>query len=160
MDHRGLTLFEVVVTIVVVGLLACLLVPSFVCGRGPARRTACASNLRHLYQAGLLYSSTHRGAWPAATGSALWLAFVRTSPPLIGPDELDVLSCPVRGEGEPGRCDYLGPRKPASGLKPGDALAADRPGNHGEGEAGNVLLKDGTARDFEVSPPSLETLSE
>ncbi|HLJ77212.1 MAG TPA: hypothetical protein VKT75_07355 [Acidobacteriaceae bacterium] len=89
----------------------------------------------------------------------LWLSFANTSPPLIPAEELAVLACPVRGEWEPGGCDYLGPKTPYTQLKPGDALAADKPGNHGEGHAGNILLRDGTVREIEDSDPIWSTLA-
>jgi len=148
---------------VVIGILALLFLPHTVCGGGigPARRTACASNLRQLYQLGTLYSSTHQGEWPAARGSALWRSFTQTSPPLLEQEWLDVLSCPVKGEElSPGACDYLGPRQRVSALKPTDALGADKPGNHGEGVTGNLLLRDGSVQEYEASHPLWESLSD
>jgi hypothetical protein len=141
-----------------IGILCALLIP--VCGGGHARArvTDCANNLQQLYRLGTAYASTHQGAWPSGKGSALWLAFSKTTPPLVTSEELWIFACPVRGEWESGDCDYLGPIKPASALKPMDALGADKPGNHGEDLGGNVLMKDGSGLEFDRKHPIWETL--
>jgi len=136
-----------------------LFIPPYEKGIVEARKLSCANNLRQLYELGKVYASTHQGKWPDATGSGLWLSFTRTTPPLIEPQELEVLLCPVRGEVDLGRCDYLGPRKPVSELKPGDALSACRRGNHDQSKSGNVLLKDGSVQDYEYSHPIWDTLA-
>ena len=160
MKREGLTLLEIVVVLVVIGILAALLIPStHEGGLRRAKITACAGNLRQLYRLGTDYGSTHKGEWPTGKGTALWLSFSKTDPPLLSSDDLEVLGCQVHGGWEPGQCDYLGPRKPVSQLKPGDALAADKPGNHGEGIAGNVLLRDGSVAEYEPSHPIWDTLA-
>ena len=159
MKREGLTLFEVLVIIVVIGILAALFLPPCGGGIGPARRSACENNLHQLCALGMVYASAHKGAWPVATGSELWLCFTRTSPPLIQAEELEVLACPVRGEWEPGQCDFLGPQKPWSELKPGDALGACKPGNHGEDASGRVLLKDGRIEEYPYTHPIWKTLA-
>jgi len=150
MRHQGLTLLEVLAVIIVIMLLSALLLPPM-CGSGlrKAKQTACASNLQQLYQLGTVYASTHKGEWPKSTGEDLWLSFTKTVPPLVRPDELLIFACPVRGEDpEPGECQYLGPRIPWNQLKPGDPLAADKEGNHGEEYGGNVLFKDGSVMEY------------
>ena len=70
------------------------------------------------------------------------------TPPLVPSEELGLFSCPVRDEElGAGECDYLGPIKPFGQLKPEDPLAADKEGNHGEGQPINVLFKDGSVLD-------------
>lgn len=51
------------------------------------------------------------------------------------------LSCPVLGK--PGSTDYRGPATSLRLLKIEEPMCADRPGNHGPGTGGNVLLKSG-----------------
>ena len=140
MHDRGLTLLEVLVVIVVVGILATLLIPC----HGSLRRakaTACGVNLQQLYKLGTVYASTHRGEWPNATGTDLWLTFTRTTPPLIDSDALSLLCCPIRGDDEsPGGCHYRGPRVPCKEVGRQEPLGADQDGNHGEEYGGNVLL--------------------
>jgi type II secretory pathway pseudopilin PulG len=160
MNSRGLTLLEVAMIIIVIGILAAILLPPVSPGIRRARVTSCASNLRQLYHLGASYASTHQGQWPGAKGSALWMEFTKTNPPLIGRDELEVLLCPVKGEPDLGHCDYLGPSKTFSELKPTEGLAADKPGNHGDEPKANVLLKDGSVQEYELSHPIWETLSD
>lgn len=158
MAYRCFALREVLITVVVIGILSALLVPR-IGGHGRHTRMACANNLRRLYQLSVLYGSTHKGALPEETGGALWLSFAWSTPPLIDPHQIEVLNCPILGEEPtPGRTDYLGPRKSMAALKPTEALAADRPGNHGEDEGGNVLLKDGSVHYFDRDDPIWDTL--
>lgn len=49
--------------------------------------------------------------------------------------------CPVKNARQ--EIDYRGPAKPLRDLKNDEPMAADRPGNHGAGKGGNVLLKTG-----------------
>ena len=51
--------------------------------------------------------------------------------------------CPVKGTRK--EIDYRGPAKVLRELKNDEPMAADRPGNHGAGKGGNVLLKTGQA---------------
>jgi len=153
-------LIGVLATVAAIGLLAAILLPPLHPSPHHVRVISCANNLRQLYQLGITYASAHNGQWPAAKGSSLWLEFTKGTPPLIGQDELEVLLCPVKGDPEIGHCDFLGPSKPASELKPNEALAADRPGNHDDDRSGNVLLKDGSVQEFEFSHPIWKTLSD
>jgi len=159
MHGHALCLREILAGVFAAVIAAALLVPS-VGGHGHGRLGACAGNLRQLYQLGAVYAATHRGEWPRATGSELWISFTHSTPPLIDPDSLEVLLCPVKDQSGIGACDYLGPRKPVSELKSDEALAADKPGNHGTGRGGNVLLKDGSVLEFDAAHPVWATLSE
>jgi hypothetical protein len=49
--------------------------------------------------------------------------------------------CPVKGTRT--EIDYRGPAKFLRELKNDEPMAADRPGNHGAGKGGNVLIKTG-----------------
>jgi hypothetical protein len=151
---------EVFLTFLLVGILSVILVPLFVqrtqCGPG----TKCPSSLRQLHMLGTLYASSHEGRWPDATGSALWRSFAEMNPPLIERDDFDILACPAKGNGEPNRCDYLGPRRPVSQLKPGDPMGGDRPGNHGPGLPGSILLKDGSVVEAQADDPRWNDLRE
>jgi len=160
MAYKCFAAREVLLTTLGVGILSSILVPLGVRRTFCGSSARCPSNLRQLHQLGTASAASPHGRWPDATGSALWRSFGEMKLPLIGPESLEVLSCPLKGDGEPGRCDYLGPRRPASELGPGDALAGDRPGNHGEPGSGNVLFKDGSVREFEASHPIWRTLSE
>jgi len=153
MHNRGLTLLEVLVVIVVIGILAALFIP---CTGGirPAKAAACQANMQQLYKLGTVYASTHKGEWPAATGEDLWLSFRKTAPPLIETDHAAILHCDVsEAELGPDETNYRGPVLPWKKLAAGDPLAADREGNHGEEYGGNVLFKDGSVREYGAGDP-------
>ena len=158
MPSQRIRLRNILFGIVVVGILSTLLSP-VICPPHCSKGNRCAGNLRQLYQLGTVYASAHKGEWPREKGSALWLSFSKSSPPLLERDHLEMLGCPVRGEWEPGQCDYIGPRKPISELRPGEALGACKPGNHGEATSGNVLLKDGSVVEYDFSDPVWDTLT-
>jgi hypothetical protein len=151
---------EVLATLLGLGVLSVFLVPHLTLSSDCGPHTACPSHLRQLYVIGIVYASTHKDKWPDAIGSALWRSFAEMKPPLIDPTDLDVLTCPAKRDGGSGRCDYLGPRKPVSELGPGDPLGGERPGSHGPGEPGRILLKDGTVVEAQEGDPRWASLQD
>jgi type II secretory pathway pseudopilin PulG len=149
MKNQGLTLLEVAVIVVVIGILAALLVPP-ICGpRRRPRQLACQSNLHQLYKLGTVHASMHKGAWPDATGKDLWLSFRKMVPPLIETDHAGILNCDVlEHELGPDETNYRGPIAAFNRLGPGSPLGGDKPGNHGDEYGGNLLLKDGSVQEL------------
>ncbi len=60
----GFTLIELLVVVGIVALLVSLLVPSLASARAQARQTMCASNLRQLMLASVMYGTDARGPLP------------------------------------------------------------------------------------------------
>ncbi len=58
---RGFTLIELLVVVAIIALLAAILFPVFGQARSRARQISCASNLKQMALAGIMYASDHDG---------------------------------------------------------------------------------------------------
>ncbi len=108
----------------------------------------CVQNLVRLGM-GIQAGSPRAGAaWDALpTGRKFWLAVPDWPVQLPFPLSPRNLVCPVHGRTTPGldvsSVDYRGPVRGIRSYEPRDAIGGDRPGNHGAGSGGNLLLRNG-----------------
>ena len=128
-----------------VGLLVALLLPARVRPIGGNHgQMRCSSNLRQLNSVLHIYAAKNKGFWPTEQGEAFWLKFQTMTPPLIDPSMADLYFCPLLGDIRGvGSTDYRGPAVRTVDLREGDPLGADKLGNHGLNEGGNVLRASG-----------------
>jgi prepilin-type N-terminal cleavage/methylation domain-containing protein len=131
---RGFTAVEMIVVVIVVGIAAAVTLPALLRGSRNLLHARCESNLRALWKAESDYRAKN-GATPAARGSAYWAA-------VLGPGaDPGLLVCPLSKGAR-----YRGPAADPTPLPPMAVIGSDAPGNHGEGEGGYILFKNGEVR--------------
>lgn len=67
----GFTLIELLVLIAIIGILASILLPVLGKARESARKTQCASNLKHIGLALRMYANDQEGAFPAGGSTGM-----------------------------------------------------------------------------------------
>jgi len=130
----------------VLGVLAALLLPAIARATRNAKLTRCVNNLSQLWKMQHNYMVQYGGvekSMPREKGEEFWLKLTTTRPPLIDSTLMDIYQCPMEGSPNAGTVDYRGPAMFVGVLADGDAVGADKVGNHGSSEGGNVLRKSG-----------------
>ena len=123
----------------IVIVLVALLGASYASMRRHADTEMCAVNLRTIYTSIRSGDHPNSARWTeAGTGRA----FLANHPrwPTHEARLLD-LNCPVKGPSP--EIDYRGPARPLPDMRSDEPILADRPGNHGPGKGGTVVLKTG-----------------
>lgn len=87
--RNGFTLIELLVVIAIIAILAAILFPVLIRAQAAGRRTQCASNLKQIVSATLMYSDDNGQRWPGGKGIAgsrtwadLWEGYTWGSGPL------------------------------------------------------------------------------
>jgi prepilin-type N-terminal cleavage/methylation domain-containing protein/prepilin-type processing-associated H-X9-DG protein len=116
---RGFTLVELLVVIGIIALLISILLPSLNRARETANRVKCASNLRQIGQAILLYSNDNKGPYPRTLYSAIAAANTSTPGTMGNPEDVGYLAGSGSGTNAAAMtAGYTDPFNLPSGAKP------------------------------------------
>lgn len=162
----GISVVLIVAVVVLVlfcgtGVLAALLLPAIARATRNAKVTSCVNNQSQLWKMQINYMVQFGGRekrMPEETGGSFWLKLSQTDPPLIDVTLREIYECPLKGSpNSPGTTDYRGPNGNVNRFNDGDPVGADKIGNHGSGEGGNVLRKSGDVQTVSESDPLWST---
>ncbi len=150
----GVTVLSVALGVFV---LFCLILPAIAKATRRSKLTGCILNLSQLWKYQHVYRTQFGGPdrlMTPDTGGAFWLRLTTVTPPLIDAPIRDILACPEKNDAPaPGQTDYRGPAHNVNGYIDTDVVGADRVGNHGPNEGGNVLRKSGDVQSCPESDP-------
>jgi prepilin-type N-terminal cleavage/methylation domain-containing protein len=83
--RQGFTLIELLVVIAIISIIAAILMPVFAQAREKARQTVCASNLKQIGTAILLYLQDYEHYVPSTLGAINWMEIQPGQTGLIEP---------------------------------------------------------------------------
>jgi len=96
MSKRGFTLIELLVVIAIIAILAAILFPVFARAREKARQSSCASNLKQIGLAGMMYAQDYDERFPmnhsGAQVNGRWVEWWSVLQPYV--NNWNVFTCP------------------------------------------------------------------
>ena len=154
---KGLTLLELLIIVVIVGLLLVVLLPhlpdrAYV----PAKITTCGSNLSQMVKAMYNYCLCKMASCPnhpaPGTGGDWWL-MLYSSGEIADPA---YFWCPLRTEGVEWETYYRGPARDARLVSENHIWICDRPTNHALDEPVNAVTRAGEGVTFRRGTANFE----
>jgi hypothetical protein len=145
-----------VIVAVVIGIAVLAVAGIALAGiRAHGRRETCLWNLSRIGLVVVAAEGQKAAGWDKIDpGRRFFLEFAEWPGPSPFPFDPRWFCCPVVAPADPGRIDYRGPAGPLRGMDRNDPIVADKPGNHGSGSGGNVVLRSGMAKSVEETDPS------
>src|SRR5688572_3175567 len=154
MSPRGERRGIIAVALAGVAVLA-IVVVSLAGLRRVDRRETCLWNLSRVGLAVIASEPRAVEGWDrVGTGARFFQDFRDWPGPPPFPIEPAWFCCPEVGRPSPGRIDYRGPATPLRALDRNEPIVADRPGNHGAREGGNVVLRNGSVMTVSEADPA------
>lgn len=119
--HPGFTLIEVLVVVAIIALLVAILLPALTQARAQSRSAVCASHLKEIGSAMVMFSMEHKGLVPRGASNYTKYTWVQWMARVFGDrmhygelynavpvEKLEVLQCPERANTHPGAfLDYV-----------------------------------------------------
>jgi hypothetical protein len=119
------------------------------------RREHCLWNLSRIGMVIIAAEPRKTAEWDRiGTGRLFFRDFEQWPGPPPFPFDPRWFCCPEVGKAVPGRIDYRGPAASIRELDKDEPVVADKPGNHGAGEGGNIVFRNGSSRSVPEADPA------
>jgi len=146
-----MTRSALILLIFVLVVALAMVIPSITRTIRKSRVSECAGHLHALWHSRAQFASSNDDRYIPFGGQYF---MVLQQAPKLKPQGYEQFYCPLTDEERiPGRTSYRGPALLLKKLSQEDPCAADREGNHGPGEGGNVLTLFGDVKEVGANDP-------